>query len=108
MNVSFAGRRQWIHKLAILTNDRLEPLLRPRPRLKNALLSLYKVVNRGAVVDRTLESHDRELLQSFYAPANNDLEILLGTELPEGWARLPTRQRLASTIRAGTGAEITQ
>jgi hypothetical protein len=108
MNVSFAGRRPWLHKLAIFANDRLEPLLRPRKRLKKTLLGFYKAVNRAADRDRSLAIADRGLLEEFYAPANNDLEALLGTALPRGWARArsPSPSGPESSVRHDSGAAL--
>ncbi|MEQ8206127.1 MAG: sulfotransferase domain-containing protein, partial [Woeseia sp.] len=89
MNASFAGRYRWLHKIAVGTNDRLEPILRPRPRLKAGLLRLYKTINRGADADRTLAAEDRSLLEEYYATANRELAGLLGTSLPKGWTIAP-------------------
>lgn len=85
LNASFAGRLKWLHRLAIRGNDRLEPLLRRRPGLKKALLSIYKTVNRSVTSDRTLDSGDRERLEDYYERANRDLAASLGTSLPASW-----------------------
>jgi hypothetical protein len=86
MNVTFSGRRKWLHRIALLTNRRLERVFLRWPRLKSRLLRLYQSANRAPPVERTLTPLDRWLLEAFYAPANRDLESLLDVDLPQGWA----------------------
>ncbi len=108
MNASFAGRRKWLHRLAIRTNDRLEPLLRPRPRLKATLLGLYKHINRAEDGDRTLSMTDRSLLEEYYGIANRDLGTVLGTALPDGWASAPSLPESDSAVLSDSQAVFTR
>jgi hypothetical protein len=86
-NVTFSARLNWLHKIAIVANDRLEAVLRPRPRLKANLLGLYQRFNRAQNAQRWLSAADRASLEAFYASANRDLESLLGIGLPDGWIK---------------------
>jgi hypothetical protein len=85
MNVTFFGRSRHLHRLAVLVNDRLEPLLRPRPRLKAAVAGAYKRINGAGEGYEGMSQGDRELLESFYAPHNGELATLLRRPLPPGW-----------------------
>jgi hypothetical protein len=85
-NVTFFSRNRQLHRLAILANDRLEPILRPRPRLKSAVLRFYKQLNAAPAGNDGISDEDRELLEWYYAPWNLDLETLLGVALPSGWS----------------------
>jgi hypothetical protein len=102
-NVTFSAQHRWLHRIAIRTNDRLESFLRPRPALKDRLLGLYRRLNRAEDEDRRITSGDRALLESFYAPANRELEALLATKLPAAWTRTrapgtrPARPMVASS-----------
>ena len=86
VNVTFSGRSRLLHRLAVLANDRLEPVLRPRPRLKSAVVRGYKWLNRARDGYDGMGAEERALLESFYAPWNRDLEAVLGRPLPPGWA----------------------
>jgi hypothetical protein len=103
-NVTFFGRNERLHRLAILVNDRMEPILRARPRLKSAALGLYKAVN-GKQTDRpTLSDHDRSVLEAYYAPSNRELERLLGQALPPGWTGASDRADSEVAEKSGGGA----
>lgn len=84
-NVTFFSRSRPLHRLAIMANDRLEPILRARPRLKSAMLRFYKQLNATPAAEDRISAEDRELLEWYYAPWNLDLEMLLGTRLPAAW-----------------------
>jgi hypothetical protein len=86
VNVTFSGRSRYLHRAAVLVNDTLEPLLRPRPRLKSAVVGAYKRLNRAREGYENMSAGDRELLEAFYAPHNRDLETLLDRPLPPGWS----------------------
>lgn len=108
MNVTFSARRKWLHKIAIVANDRLETVLRPRPRLKANLLGVYQRLNREQNAERNPSAVDLALLDAFYAPANRDLESLLGHELPNGWIKARSPVQPQSFARHPLGAVLTQ
>lgn len=97
-NVTFSGRREWLHRVALGINSRLEPLFQRRPGVKDSLLRLYQRANGATPVERTLSPDDRSLLESFYAPANRDLETLLGVKLPSDWARTSPQSMWPSDV----------
>ena len=85
VNVTFSGRNSHLHRLAVAANDRLEPFLRPRPKLKAAIVRAYKRLNRAKEGYDAMSDADRTLLQRFYAPHNCDLQTLLARPLPDSW-----------------------
>lgn len=85
VNVTFSGRSRVLHRLAIMVNDRLEPLLRPRPGLKTAVVNVYKRLNAAKEGYDGMPASDRARLEAFYAPHNRELTKLLRTPLPESW-----------------------
>jgi hypothetical protein len=85
VNATFSGRSRSLHRLAVLANDRLEPLLRPRPRLKVAVVGLYKRLNRAREGYDGMADRERARLEAFYGPHNGDLQTLLGRPLPSAW-----------------------
>lgn len=86
-NVTFASRFGPLHKLALKTNDVLEPLLRRYPGVKRQLLGLYKSLNEAPLEGDTAAEMTQAELKAYYAPANERLAQLLGSELPESWSR---------------------
>lgn len=87
-NVTFAGRSRSLHRLAVFLNGRLEPLLRPRPRLKQAVVSVYKRLNGAGEGYGGMQPDERERLEAWYAPFNRELEELLQRPLPPGWSTI--------------------
>jgi len=85
VNATFAGRSRALHRLAVRANEALEPWLRPRPKLKSAVVGAYKWINRAREGYDGMSQEDRALLESFYAPHNRALEQLLSRPLPDGW-----------------------
>ena len=85
VNVTFSGRNRALHRLAVRANDALEPWLRPRPKLKAAVVGAYKFMNRAREGYERMPEEERMLLEGFYASHNRELEELLGHSLPVGW-----------------------
>lgn len=101
VNVTFAGRSRGLHRIAVFVNDRLEPLLRPRPKLKSAVVSAYKRLNGAGDGYQAMAPADRQRLEDYYAPHNDELAALLGVPLPRDWGRAgPTAGWLGEGRRA--------
>lgn len=106
VNVTFSGRNRLLHRLAVRVNDRLEPLLRPRPGLKSAVVDAYKWLNRARDGYDGMSASDRGVLEAYYRPYNLELQALLGVPLPLGWtfardtsaASWPAGERSAARI----------
>lgn len=86
VNVTFSGRSRALHRMAVYLNAQLEPLLRPRPKLKDAVVTLYKRLNASTERYSGMEPDQRQRLEAWYAPFNRELEQLLERPLPPGWA----------------------
>lgn len=84
-NVTFASRFGPLHKLALKTNDVLEPLLRRYPGIKRQLLGFYKSLNEAPLQGNDAEDQTKAEIEAYYAPANERLAALLGSELPASW-----------------------
>jgi Sulfotransferase domain len=100
VNVTFAGRSRGLHRIAVFVNDRLETLLRPRPKLKSAVVSAYKRLNGAGDGYQEMAPEDRQRLEDYYAPHNDELEALLGIPLPGGWGEM---RRAAPSAWSGEG-----
>lgn len=85
-NVTFSGRSRWLHRLAVWVNDTLEPVLRPRPALKQTVVTVYKRLNAAREGYEDMPADVRERLVRFYAPHNRELARLLGRPLPQNWS----------------------
>lgn len=84
-NVTFSSRNKRLHKLALRLNQKMEQLLRQRPRIKSRLVSLYKSVNLGRQGYDEMLPEAKLLLQEYYADSNRELERIINSPLPEGW-----------------------
>ena len=85
-NVTFSGNNKLLHKAAILANDRMESVLRQRPKLKQALVKLYKRINQAREGYDPMPESVRDTLKSYYHPHNQALCTLLGTEKLTDWS----------------------
>lgn len=85
MNVTFSGRSRILHRMAMIANDRLEPVLRPRPRLKSTVVGAYKWLNRAREGYQRMAEEDRRVLDAYYRPYNRELAAMLDVPLPAGW-----------------------
>jgi hypothetical protein len=86
-NTTFAGRNEWLHRLALRTNSALEPLWRRAPIVKHSVLQLYKAVNQSSAGHGPMTADVREQLEAFYRPSLQILRRQLGRDLPEAWQR---------------------
>ena len=86
-NATFAGRNEWLHRIALRTNMALEPLLRRAPVVKRSMLQVYKAVNQSTAGHGPLPAEVRDQLDAYYRPTLQQLPRLLGRELPEAWLR---------------------
>ena len=92
-NVTFAARLAPLHRLALLFNRLLEPVLRHRPALKFRLVSLYKRLNRDPQHIEPMRPEIRSRLRDYYRPANAAL------------ARMFSDRRLPAWVDPGEEAE---
>lgn len=86
-NATFAGRNEWLHRLALRTNAALEPLLRRTPLVKRSVLSVYKAVNQSTAGHGPLSAEVRSQLEDYYRPSLQALRRQLARDLPEAWLR---------------------
>ncbi len=103
-NVTFSGRSRWLHRLALRVNDGVEPWLRSRPRLKGAVVDLYKSLNRAREGYDDMSDSQRRALEDYYAPHNRDLQSLLGVTLPPSWVTVGGAAQPAADRRVQQGA----
>lgn len=87
VNATFSGRNRVLHRFAVRANEVMEPWLRPRPRLKSAVVRAYKRMNRAREGYERMSAAERERLAAFCQPYNDDLAALLDRPLPPGWCR---------------------
>jgi len=85
-NVTFSGSNKMLHRAAITVNNRLERVLRQRPRLKHALVRLYKMINQAREGYDPMPASANETLKLYYRPHNEALRKLLGKEHLPGWS----------------------
>ncbi|MEM1230018.1 MAG: sulfotransferase [Pseudomonadota bacterium] len=85
-NVTFASRFGPLHKLALRTNDLLEPFLRRNPGIKRRLLGVYKSLNEAPLQEDAAAAAAKAALRDYYAQPNACLATLLGTRLPDSWS----------------------
>jgi hypothetical protein len=90
-NITFAGRSRFFHRMAIGLNNATEPLLRQRPKLKHALVDLYKSLNQASDERKPISDSLRHQLADYYFDSNQRLAGLLNSDLPESW--LPNRRK---------------
>ena len=93
-NVTFFGRNQTVHRLAMRINAIAEPVMRRYPGLKRSLVSAYKFVNQKREGYDPMSPRARDQLIEYYAPSVRTLQQL-GTTLPATWDYLT--QRAATT-----------
>lgn len=86
-NTTFAGRNEWLHRLALRTNTALEPLLRRAPLVKRSVLQFYKVVNQSSAGHAPMPPDVRDQLDAYYRPSLQWLRRQLGRDLPAAWQR---------------------
>jgi hypothetical protein len=84
-NVTFSVSNKALHKVALYLNDRSERYLRTRPRLKRALVTTYKKINRAREGYDPMSSAIRARLSEYYRPCNDSLAQLFGKPLPVSW-----------------------
>ena len=84
-NETFFSRRKWLFGVAEFLNRNLEPFLRQRPKVKRALVRLYKKLNVEQRGYSSISDPVREKLGNYYAPHLEALEQLLETRVPENW-----------------------
>lgn len=84
-NVTFSSKSKLLHRLAMFVNTQAESLLRQRPRLKRALVDVYKRFNQKREGYDPMSAGVRSRLEGYYRPANQALHELLGQGIPEGW-----------------------
>lgn len=94
-NTTFAGRTEWLHRLALHANSAFEPVLRRAPVVKHSLLSVYKAVNQSEEGRSPMSPQVRDDLEAYYRPSLVALQRRLARDLPRSW--LP---RLAGRIAA--------
>ncbi|OEU69188.1 MAG: hypothetical protein BA863_00110 [Desulfovibrio sp. S3730MH75] len=85
VNVTFSAQLKVLHKLAIHVDTALEKHLRQRPRLKRALVTAYKFINRAKEGYRPMDRATMNRLERYYRKSNEKLrELIAGQgELPE-------------------------
>ena len=64
----------------------MESVLRQRPKLKQALVKLYKRINQAREGYDPMPESVRDTLKSYYHPHNQALCTLLGTEKLSDWS----------------------
>jgi hypothetical protein len=95
VNVTFAGRWRPLHRVALMLNRAVEPVLRQRPALKARIRRAYKRLNQGSEGYAAMSPATRARLAAYYARSNAELAALLaGRPLPAwlGEARAVARQ----------------
>lgn len=90
-NATFAGRHEWLHRLALQTNAALEPVLRRAPLVKRTVLQAYKAVNQSSSGHGPMSPDVRAQLEAYYRPSLQQLHRQLGRDLPAAWCRDPGR-----------------
>lgn len=78
INATFSGKVRWLHKLAVLANEKSERFLRQRPNLKQALVSTYKKLNQAREGYDDMSSDARSSLVAYYQPSIDSLRQYIG------------------------------
>jgi hypothetical protein len=94
-NTTFAGRAEWLHRLALRANAAFEPVLRRAPVVKHSLLRVYKAVNQAEAGHGPMLASVRDELEAYYRPSLQALRRQLGRDLPHAWL-----QRLSGRVAA--------
>lgn len=90
-NVTFASRLAPLHRIAMLGNRLLEPVLRHRPGLKTKLVRLYQLLNRDTRRVEPMKQETRNKLQHYYLSSNALLKDLLDNRQLPKWADVGER-----------------
>jgi hypothetical protein len=86
-NVTFAGRNQALHRVAVQINRRSEVVLRRVPGLKRSAVRLYKALNQSRERPPPMPAAVRSRLVDYYAPSIDALARQIGDSKLEAWAR---------------------
>jgi hypothetical protein len=84
-NVTFYGRSQALHRLAVCANAALEPVLRSHPALKRSIVLGYKAINQAHEGYGRMPASTLQSLASFYAPSITALQRSHDLTLPLDW-----------------------
>jgi hypothetical protein len=94
-NVTFSARSRWVHRLALIANRVTEPVLRRRPKLKRAVVNVYKKFNLSRDGYASMTPGVESELYDFYAESITGLFGLTKCRPPESWLQgLAARERL--------------
>ena len=99
VNVTFSSKNKFIHKFAMLFNEKTEGFLRQRPGLKRILVALYKKINQSREGYDPMTDISRQLLVEQYKPGVDGLKtLMLDREIPWGMNE-QERKALATLLR---------
>ena len=85
VNVTFSAKHVALHKLAMKVSRGLESVLRQRPGIKLPLVKIYKKINLKREGYEGMAEATRNQLKEYYREHNNELEKILGRQLPAEW-----------------------
>lgn len=77
VNVTFSSKNKFVHKFAMLFNEKTEGFLRQRPGLKRRLVGLYKKFNQSREGYDPMTDVSRKLLIEQYKPGVDSLSQLM-------------------------------
>ena len=84
-NVTFFAGNETLHRMAVMLNEKAEPLLRSNPAAKRFLVSMYKKINqRREGYDAMPIAVENELRQ-FYRPFNTELSGMIDIDGAIPW-----------------------
>jgi len=84
-NVTFSGRIEWVHRVAVHANRKLEFALRHRPALKRSLVTLYKKMNQQREGYDPTDTETQRKVREYYRGSNEALAKLLAPEFSMSW-----------------------
>lgn len=87
VNASFSARLKPLHRVALLCNRAMEPLLRQRPALKARIRAAYRRLNLVGNEGAGMARETRAGLAEHYAPSNAELRTLLAAQDLPPWLR---------------------
>ncbi len=86
-NVTFSSKLKLLHRIVLLLNRVLEPILRQRPAIKMYLVETYKRFNQNKQGYQVMDAATRKRLDNYYSSSNQTLATMLADQsLPE-WLR---------------------
>lgn len=77
INVTYESKIKWLHKLAVLFNEKAERFLRQRPELKQFMVDLYKKINQAREGYDELSDESRDRLKQYYGQSIGALQVLI-------------------------------